>query len=88
VVPFGHAGGVSGAVCALSLAKVSGVGLLGLLQGLARFLQVLVTAKQTLCRLVGWSVTAAGSNQKHRDGNFTWLVSLTPGGRTLFTNFK
>lgn len=34
---------------ALLLAEVSGVGLLDLLQGLTRFLQVLVKAGQNLC---------------------------------------
>lgn len=46
---FGHPGGVFGAVSALLLAEVSGVGLLDLLQGLARFPQVLVKAGKILC---------------------------------------
>lgn len=35
-----------------------------------------------------WSVTAARQNQKCRNGNFTWLISLTHGGHTLFTIFQ
>lgn len=48
MVLFGHPGGVSGAVSTLLLAEVNGVGLLGVLQGLAVFPQVLVKAEQTL----------------------------------------
>lgn len=49
MVLFGHPGGVSGAICVLLLAEVSGVGLLGLLQGLATFPWVLVKDERTLC---------------------------------------
>lgn len=53
MVLFGHPGGIFGTVSALLLAEVSGVCLLDLLQGLARFPQVLVKAEQNLCCQAG-----------------------------------